>query len=88
MFTTSHSHGAGNPEVGHHGVPALEQDVLGFDIPVYHSTRMCVAQRVSHFAGILQRIVDRKLPFALDSIAQCLTFNQGHDVVQETVSFA
>jgi hypothetical protein len=45
-----HSHGPGDPEVGHHRLAFLQQDVLGLDVAVDHALAVRVVQGTGHLA--------------------------------------
>ena len=59
---------------------ALEQNVFRLDVAMHHTTLMRVLQRVCHFAGNAQRVVDGQLLFAIQPIAQRLAIHKRHDV--------
>ena len=87
-LSTRFTHRPRDPEVGHHGVPALEQDVPRLDVAVHHPARVGVGQRVGHLAGERQGIGDRKRPSRSQSLAQRLALDVGHDVVEQAVGLA
>ena len=63
---------ARDAEVGHHGVPALEEDVLRLDVAVHDALPMRIRQRVGHLAGDGDRLLDGQLRLAVDPGAQRL----------------
>ncbi len=65
----------GDAEVGHHGVAALQQDVLRLDVAVNDAVAVGVAQRVGYLTGDLQRVVDGELFLAVQPIAQRFAFD-------------
>ena len=70
------------------GVSGLEENVLGFDVPMHQSPRMRIAQRLGHFRRDVQTLIERQLLFTLEPSAQRLALDEGHDVVQDVVRFA
>ena len=53
------AHGAGDAEVGHHGVAALQQDVLRLDIAVNEPVVVRMGERIGHLARDAERLVHR-----------------------------
>ena len=79
---------ARHAEVCHQRVSLTEQDVLGFDVPVDDPVIMRIAQRIRHFPGDLQRILERKLPIAIQPITQRLALHKWHRVPELARAFA
>ena len=77
----------GDPEVAHHCVSRLEQDVLGLDISVDDVAAVSVAQRVRDLSRDAECILQRELLFAIESAAEGLAFDKRHDVVEYPVGF-
>jgi hypothetical protein len=61
---------------------ALEQDVLGLDVPVHDAPAVRVREGVGHLAADPQGVVDRKLLLAVEPVAQRLALDVGHHVVE------
>jgi hypothetical protein len=49
------AHGAGNAEVGHHGVTVLKQDIGWLDVAVHHAVPVRIRQRARYLAYQPQR---------------------------------
>ena len=79
------THRLGDPEVRHHRVAALEQDVLRLDVAVDDAPAVRVAQRVGHLAGDPKRVVHRELLFAGQPVAEGLSLDERHHVEQEII---
>ena len=75
--------GARDPEVRHHGVSRLEQDVLRLDVAMDHAPLVRVVERVSHLARDSQRVLERQLPVVPQQIAQRLALHVRRDVIQQ-----
>ena len=75
-------------EVGHHGRPFVEQDVLGLDVPVDHLAAVGVVERGGDLPGDGQRLGQRQLPLALQPLPQRAAFHVGHDVEKEAAGLA
>ena len=78
----------GNPEIGHHSVPRLEQDVLRLDVAVHHVVTVGKGERVGDFARDLQCLVERQLLLPVEPVAQRFALDEGHDEVDEAVGLA
>jgi hypothetical protein len=52
----------GDPEVGHHRLTLLQQDVLRLDVAVDHPVAMGIGQRAGHGAGDPKRLLHRQRP--------------------------
>ena len=78
----------GDAEVGHHGVPALEQEVLRLDVAVDDALLVRVRQRVGGSADDLHRLTERQPPVARESLPERLALNEGHRVVEEPIGVA
>ena len=78
----------GDAEVGHHRVPALEQNILGLDVTVDDPAAVRVTQRVRHLSRDLDGIVQRELLLAVQPLPQRLTLGVGHDVEEQPVGLA
>ena len=76
-----------DPEVRHHGVSRLKQDVLRLDVAMDHPPLMRVAQRVRHLPRDLQRFLERQPHVAPQPIAQRLPLDVGHHVVENAGRF-
>jgi hypothetical protein len=48
-------------------VPALQQDVLGLDVAVYHAAPVRVRERVGDLGGEADRVRDGKLALAIEA---------------------
>ena len=85
---TGDTHRLGDPEVRDHRMTALQQDVLRLDVAMDHAACVRVAQRVGDFAGDLQRSVNGKLLFPVETIAQRFAFDERHDIEEVAVGLA
>ena len=74
-------------KVGHQGVTVGDQNVLRLDVAVNDVLRVGVSQSVGHFEDVLNGIVDRQLPVAVEPVPQRFTLDEGHDVKEETIGF-
>jgi len=63
-------------------VAGLEQNVLGFDVPVHDVVTVGVAQRVRYFARDPQGVFERELPLPVEAIPQRLALEIRHHVIQ------
>ena len=86
--TGRRAHRQGDPEVGHHRAPVVQQDVLRLDVPVDHPVTVGVVERVGHLGGDLERLIDTELGLAVQLAAERLALDVGHDVVEEAVGGA
>ena len=75
-------------EVGHHGRPFVQQDVLGLDVPVDHLVAVGVVERGGDLPGDGQRLGQGQLPLALEPLPQRAAFHVGHDVEEEAAGLA
>ena len=76
-----------DPEVRHHGVSGLQQDVLRLDVAMDHTPLVRVVQRVGHLPRDMQCVLERQLPVAQQTSAQRLTLDVRHDVVEHAGRF-
>ena len=77
--------GERDAEVGHQGVPTMQQDVLRFDVAVDHAVLVGVLQRVGDFPRDLDGGVHGELLLAVQPIAQGFALDEGHHVEQEGI---
>jgi hypothetical protein len=82
------AHRQRDPEVGHHRLPALQQDVLGLDVPVHDPLLVRELQRRSHRLGDLHRFVDAELLVPPQPLAQGLALDERHHVIEERVGLS
>ena len=61
---------ARDSEVGNDRMARGEQNVLGLDVAMDHTVVVRVLQRVGHLVRDLYRVLERKLLFALEPLAQ------------------
>ena len=73
----------GDAEVGHEGMLAREQHVVGLHVAVHDAVRVGVRERVAHVAQDPHRLADRQLVLLHEPGAQRLPLHAGHDVVEE-----
>jgi hypothetical protein len=78
----------GDPEVGHHRVPAREQHVLGLEVAVHHALAVRVGEGVGQLAHEPHHIRDGQGPVAPKPLAQRLALHVGHRVVGQPVHVA
>ena len=62
----------------------MQQNVLGLDVPVNHSAAMRVVERVGDLGRDAHRLLDAELPLAIELLADRLSLDVGHHVVQES----
>src|SRR5678810_1261460 len=62
-----------DPEVSHHCLALVQQDVLRLDVAVNHSLPMGIVQRAGYLARDAHGIVDRELLLACQSCPQRFT---------------
>ena len=62
--------GARDAEIGDHGVPAAEQDVLGLDVAMDHALPMRIVESVGYLAGDAHGISNRQLALALQLVPE------------------
>ena len=84
LLPTRGAHRPGDAEVRHHRLVALQQNVLGLDVPVHDPLRMRVAQRGQHLPRDPEGLVQWELPLPLQALAEGLARHVGHDVVEES----
>jgi hypothetical protein len=60
-----------------------QEDVLRLDVAMNQSMLVGILQRVSHFSGDANRVLDRELALALQPIPQRLALDERHDIEQE-----
>ena len=82
------AHRPGDAEIGHQGVTAEQQDVLGLDVAVDDAALVGVLQRLGRLAGELERVVDGELLLPVEPVAQRLALDERHDVVEQAVGLA
>ena len=70
-------------EVGHQGVPAGQQHVVGLDVAVDEVAAVRVGQRVGHVPKDAQRVAHGQLALAREAGPQRFSFHEGHRVVQQ-----
>jgi hypothetical protein len=63
-------------------VPAAQQNVLRFDIPVDHTVGVGIGQRVRHFIGNPHGDIDREPPIPLEPLPEGLTLHERHHEVR------
>ena len=80
--------GAGHAEVGHPGVSAAQEDVLGLDVAVDHSAPVGAVEGVGDFPGQADGLLQRELPPLLEPVAQRLALDPGHGVPEEPAGIA
>ena len=80
-------HGEGDAKIGEQRVPALQQDVLRLDVAMHDTQAVRIAERVGHFTGDPQRLVDRELRVTRQAISQCFTRDKRHHVEQQSLHF-
>ena len=69
-------------------MPAEEQNVFGFDVPMNDAETMRVRESVGYLTYDPKGVSDRKLPLTLQPIAERLPLDVGHDVEDESVFLA
>src|SRR3989449_1027786 len=75
--------GARDPEVGDDRMVAREENVLGLDVAVDDALPVGVAERVGDVAGDPERLVEREPALAPQAMAQRLSLEVRHDVVEQ-----
>jgi hypothetical protein len=72
-------------EVHDHDVTTVRQHVAGLHVTVNHPLAVRVPERVDDLLDDLDGGLDRKLPLALESLLEGLSFAEGHHVVEQAV---
>jgi hypothetical protein len=73
---------ARDAEIGHHGVAALQQDVLGLDVAMHEAARVREGEGIAASVARRKRLTERQPPFAAEPLAQRLALEERHDVVE------
>ena len=60
-----------------------KENVLGLDVSVDNALRVGVRERLGHFVGDSQGIVERERPVSHQPVAQRLALDEWHHVVQQ-----
>ena len=79
---------ARDSEVRDHRVTALKQNVRRLDVPVDDPVVVGVLQGVSDLVRYPECVSDRKPAFTLEAVAQALSFDEGHGVIQRAAGVA
>ena len=58
--------GERDPEIGHQGVTALQENVLRLDVPMHDAEPVCVTEGVGDLTSDPQRVVQRQLALTLE----------------------
>ena len=74
-----------DPEVGHQGVTAGQEDVLRLDIAMDHAVFVRVLQRVADLGRDADGVVDREWSVATEPLPQRLSFHVFHYIEQQPV---
>ena len=82
------AHGLGDPEIQHHGVPVLQEDVLRLQVAMHHALAVRVSQRARDFAGDPHGVGDRQLAVACQAMSKRFAPHERHGVVREAVGVA
>jgi hypothetical protein len=77
-----------DPEIAHHRLARLKQDVLGFDVAMDHALRMRVVERLGHVGGDPHGLVHRKLVLSVQPVPQALPLDVWHHVEEEAIRLA
>ena len=77
-----------DPEIGHDGDAALEEDVLRLDVAVDDPLVVRPLERAGHLDADAHGRVDGELPLAPDPVAQRLAAHVRHHVVQQAARLA
>ena len=88
VLVTQDRQGARHPEIHHHRVPVLQQDVLRLDVPVYHAALVRVGQGVGHLPGDLHGLRHGELSLLIQAFPQRSAVHPRHDVVQVPIRVA
>jgi hypothetical protein len=82
------AHGQRDPEVRHHRLPVVEQDICRLDIAVDDPLPVGVVQRARHVRRDVHRFVHGKLLQAVDPVAERLSLYVRHHVEEEGIRLA
>jgi hypothetical protein len=77
-----------DPEIRHHRLAFLQQDIARLDIAVNHVAAVRVLQRRRHLRSDFDGLVHGQLPLDRESIAERLALDVGHHVKEETTCLA
>ncbi len=75
-------------EVGHDGVPFVQQDVLRLDVAMHDVVPVRVGEGVCHLGGDANRVIDRQRAVVQQPITKRPALHDRHHEVQESVGFA
>lgn len=81
-------HGLGNPEIGHRGRTAREEDVVRLDVAVHNAVRMGVLQSPRDVAQDGHRLGQAHCAIAREAGPERLALDERHRVVRQAVGFA
>ena len=87
LLAVAFARGSRDPEIRDQRVPAGKEDVLGLDVPVNDTASVGMAEGVRDLERDLDRILDGKLPFADQPVAQGLALDERHHIVEQAVGF-
>ncbi len=66
----------------------IEQNVVRLDVAVHDAAAVRKAQGVGDLARDRQRLLDRQRSLPIKPRAQGLPFDEGHDVIEQSLAFA
>ena len=78
----------GDSEIPHQGMTRLEEDVLGFYIPVHKPVFVGVLEGIADLPCDADRLIERKAGLPVEAGPEGLALHEGHDEVEETVGFS
>ena len=67
---------------------AGQENVLRLDVAVHDSLRVGIAERIGHLECHADGVVNRKLPFAIELVAEGLSLHEWHHIVKEGIGRA
>ena len=79
------AHRQRDPEVGHHRLPMLKEDVLRLQVAMDDAVLMRIVERARNRDGDAYRLVNGELTLAVEPVPQRLALDVRHHIVQESV---
>ena len=88
VVLTHVTHRLSDPKIGDQRMSFGDQNVLRLDVAVHEVLPVCVCQGAGYLVDHTERILDRNLLLPIHQVAQRLTIDERHHVVEEAVCVA